>query len=128
MKPSEINEVIKKQKAKDDDYSAKEISDGHHTFGELYYHRMMLTCVLFNMFSHLCHKSWLHDDGTMFDDSFIVSIETPEGPYSYHYNSKYWDMFDVVELDRSRPYDGHKPKDITRLMSLLDTPITIIPQ
>ena len=55
----------------------------------------------------------------MFDDSFIVGIETPEGQYSYHYDLKFWDLFDdIEELEKAPKYDGHMPKDITRLLSL----------
>lgn len=55
----------------------------------------------------------------MFDDSFIVGIDTAKGQYSYHYGLKYWDLFDIKELDKAPVYDGHKPEDISRLLSLL---------
>ena len=55
----------------------------------------------------------------MFYDSFIVGINTPEGQYTYHYNSKFWDEFDVKELPNTPKYDGHQPSDISRLLSLL---------
>jgi hypothetical protein len=48
-----------------------------------------------------------------------VGIETPEGNYTYHYHKDYWDLFKVKEFAFSPPYDGHKPEDITRLLSLL---------
>ena len=58
-------------------------------------------------------------DGTMFDeDSFIVGIETQEGQYTYHYHLKYWDMYDVKELEYAPEYDGHTPSDITRLLNI----------
>lgn len=94
-------------------------SDGYHTFDELYYHRMALFSVICNKFHAQAWKSWLHHDGTMYDDYFIVGINTPEGQYSYHYHKDYWDMFDVAELKRAPEWDGHEPKDITRLLSLL---------
>jgi hypothetical protein len=64
-------------------------------------------------------KSWLHDDGTMYPDYFIVGIETPMGSYSYHYHRDHWNVFDVPEMNRAPKYDGHKPSDVTRLYSLL---------
>lgn len=36
----------------------------------------------------------------------------------YHYNLKYWDLFTVKELPNAPEYDGHKPKDIDRLVSM----------
>lgn len=101
------------------DLSARYIYDGYHTFDELYYHRMILFSIICNSNKDTAWKSWLHDDGTMFDDSFIVGIETPEGQYTYHYGKEYWDSFDVKELEKAPQYDGHKPEDVTRLLTLL---------
>jgi hypothetical protein len=96
----------------------KDISDGYHTFGELYYHRMMLFNEICKTHKDKAWKSWKHDDGSMFNNSFIVGIETPEGQYTYHYREEYFDLFDVKELEYAPKYDGHKPEDITRLASL----------
>ena len=104
---------------KDKGISRKGISDGWHTFEELYYHRMVLFSIILNQNKEISWKAKKHHDGTMFDDdSFICGIETPEGQYTYHYKLKYWDKFDVKELEYAPEYDGHKPKDITRLFSL----------
>ena len=101
----------------------KDISDGYHTFGDLYHHRAVLFSMVCNLLKDKAWKSKLHDDGTMFgeeDEMFIVGVETPEGQYTYHYHiNPYWDLFDVKELDYAPRYDGHKPEDITRLFSLL---------
>ena len=95
------------------------VSDGYHTFDELYYHRMMLFAVICNTYKDKAWKSWKHHDDTMYPDYFIVGLDTPEGQYTYHYHKDEWDMFKVKELDKAPVYDGHKPKDITRLLSLL---------
>lgn len=96
-----------------------EFSDGYHTFDELYYHRMMLFLVICHTYKEQSWKSMLHSDGTMFDGSFIVGVTTPEGQYSYHYREEDYHLFKVKELDFAPEYDGHQPKDITRLLSLL---------
>lgn len=92
--------------------SAGEISDGYHTFNELYHHRAVLfasLCLLFP--EEYCWKSKLHEDGTMFDGMFIVGIKTAEGYATYHYDiDPYWDMFYVKELDRAPEFDGHTPE------------------
>lgn len=98
------------------------ISDGYHTFNELYYHRMILFSVVCNTYRSLAWKSKLHHDGTMFDDYFIVGIGTPNGQYTYHYDIKYWDFFEVEELEKGHEWDGHQPKDIIRLLTLLQLP------
>lgn len=95
------------------------ISDGYHTFDELYYHRMILFSVVCNTYQTLAWKSKLHADGTMYDDYFIVGIKTPLGQYTYHYDIKYWDFFEVMEIEKAPEWDGHQPKDIIRLLTLL---------
>ncbi len=114
---NEINKLI--LQGKDKGFSTKDISDKWHTFGDLYYHRMILTYIILKNYPSLSWKSKQRHDGSMFEDSFIVGIETPIGQYSYHYNIKYWDFFDVKELERAPEYDGHKPEDIDILVTLL---------
>ena len=95
--------------------------DGSHTFGELYDHRATLFAVICNLFPEKAWKSHLHADGTMFsNDWFIVGIDTPEGMYSYHYHVEHWDKYTVKELQFAPAWDGHTPKDVGRLLSLLD--------
>lgn len=96
------------------------ISDKFHTFDELYYHRMKLFSLICNTYYAYAWKSWLHADGTMYPDYFIVGITTPEGDYSYHYHKDHWDEFKVTAMDKAPEWDGHQPSDITRLASLLE--------
>lgn len=114
---NEINDKILEYKELG--WSTKNISDKWHTFDELYYHRMILFLTIQLAHKDKSWKSKLHHDGTMFDDSFVVGINTPEGVYSYHYDLEYWDLFDEIkEVDRAPEYDGHTPSDIDRLLSL----------
>ncbi len=95
-----------------------QISDGSHTFDELYYHRMILFAALCKVHKEHAWKSWFHDDGTMFDDYFIVGIETPEGQFTYHYHKDHWDKFEVDELASAPSWDGHTSDDVIRLLDL----------
>jgi hypothetical protein len=95
------------------------ISDGYHTFEELYYHRMILFSIICNQNSALAWKSKLHCDGSMYPGYFIVGITTPAGDYTYHYELKYWERFIVRAIESAPEWDGHQPEDITRLYSLL---------
>lgn len=89
-----------------------DLSDGYHTFNELYHHRAILFSVICNMMPDKAWKSKLHDTGDMFDNMFIVGIETPEGQATYHYDIEpYWDMFKVKELERAPKWDGHTPSE-----------------
>lgn len=94
-------------------------SDGFHTFNELYHHRMILFSVICSQNKDKAWKSRLHSDGTMFPDYFIVGITTPLGDYTYHYHKDHWDKFNVAELDKAPVWDGHKPEDVDRLLSLI---------
>lgn len=97
-----------------------DLSDGYHTFNELYHHRAVLFSVICNSMPEKAWKSKLHDTGDMYDGMFIVGIETPDGQATYHYDiNPYWDMFNVKVLDKAPPYDGHSPEDAIRRISAL---------
>ncbi len=100
--------------------NTKYISDGYHTFGQLYHDRAILFAVICNTFKDKAWKSKQHDDGTMFDDMFIVGVETPQGQYTYHYHIEpYWDMYNVKEIEYAPMWDGHTHEDVNRLFGLL---------
>lgn len=95
-------------------------SDGYHTFDELYHHRAILFSVIVSCFKDKAWKSKKHFDGTMYDNMFIVGINTPKGPATYHYDiDPYWNMFDCKEIPNAPEWDGHTPTDaINRIASL----------
>lgn len=114
---------------------AEDVSDEYHTMHELYEHIMALNVMLFKMMykldeqvrgrilaqnKPLIMKSKLHHDGTMFEGYFIVLANTVVGQISYHYNLKYWDKFNLLEVEKIPvPFDGHGSKEvIERLMKL----------
>ena len=98
-----------------------DLSDGFHTFNSLYEQRMILFAALVKAYKDKSWKSYRHEDGEYCFGGgwFIVGIDTPEGSYTYHYENKYWDMFDCIDLPRAKHWDGHTEVDAeTRLMSL----------
>lgn len=111
-----------------------DISDGYHTFNELYHHRALLFASLcMTTFSNKAWKSLLHDDpaNPMYPGMFIVGVETPEGQATYHYDiDPYWSMFkNIKEVDRAPKYDGHTPEEaIQRIynfaVKIATTPVT----
>lgn len=107
-----------------------DLSDGYHTFNELYHHRAILFSVICNEHPDISWKSKLHHDGTMFDGMFIVGINTPEGQATYHYDiNPYWDMFRVRELEKAPEWDGHTSEQaIERIAGLTrETAEKVIP-
>lgn len=118
-----INNVI------DKGGSAGKISDGYHTFNELYHHRAMLFAALcMTSFSSHAWKSLLHHDPNepMYDGMFIVGVNTPNGQATYHYDiDPYWNLFKVTELERAPEFDGHTPEEaIQRIYNFAKTLIT----
>lgn len=107
-----INAVIKEYVDNPDD-----ISDGYHTFGELYEYRKLYNAAFFNELArrnlYNVHKSTKHSDGKdCFDGGwFIVMADLPTGQVSNHYEIKDWDLFDCQARETAEPWDGHTPKE-----------------
>jgi hypothetical protein len=103
-----------------------QVSDGYHTFGELYDHRRALTAVLAAAAAD-AGDSWRSkahhpDDDPMFEGGyFIVGINLPTGTITYHYKLKHWDDFaPVPELEHAPKWDGATPADtVTRCFDLV---------
>lgn len=102
------------------------ISDGYHTFGELYDHRIAL-------FLALCRhrgdawKSRVHSDGTSFDGWFIVGIgRIPGEQITYHLPNARWDEATMSETVMPPPFDGHTAADVLVRLSELDVPVEFV--
>lgn len=98
----------------------EDVSDGYHTFKQLYYQRMMLFAALVKQNRDKAWKSLRHEDGELCFGGgwFIVGIDTPEGSYTYHYEDNFYSLFDCTELECGKHWDGHTEEDVTRLLSL----------
>lgn len=102
-----------------------EVSDGFHTFGELYDHRRALTAVLAGAAAS-AGDSWRSkahhpDDDPMFEGGyFIVGIKLPTGTITYHYELTHWDDFAATpELEHAPKWDGAAPSaTVDRLLEL----------
>ena len=98
-----------------------EVSDGYHTFNDLYHQRAVLFATIVKQNKDKAWKSLRHEDGELCFGGgwFIVGVDTPEGSYTYHYDTeKYWDMFDCTVLECGKHWDGHTERNVTRLLSL----------
>ena len=91
-----------------------EVSDGYHTFNELYYYRMLYNAAFFNLLpKEWVHKSKRHHNGEeCFGGGwFIVMANLPTGQISNHYELKDWDLFKVPEKEIADEWDGHTPQE-----------------
>lgn len=94
-----------------------EVSDGYHTFNELYYYRMLYNAAFFNLLpKNIVHKSKRHHTGEeCFGGGwFIVMANLPTGQISNHYELKDWDLFKVPEKEFADEWDGHTPQEAAK--------------
>lgn len=93
------------------------VSDGYHTFGELYESRCVLTAAFFNLLAksgvETC-KSWRHADGELCFGGgwFVVYANLPTGQISFHYPEKDWERFILPETQKGFAWDGHTTSDV----------------
>lgn len=101
------------------------ISDGYHTFDELYAHRAALFACLCKAYPNISWKSKQHSDGTSLDGWFIAGVHLPSGEITYHVPADEWDdlFANVQVLDKAPKWDGHTPADVvTRLRKFAEVP------
>ncbi len=94
------------------------ISDGYHTFDELYDHRIELFLALCRSIRSegigpLTWRSKSHSDGSMFEGWFVAGIDTMPGrQITYHLPIGRWGDCEFMQtLDTAPEWDGHTPMD-----------------
>jgi hypothetical protein len=110
MKEKVINWLIKVTKA-----DTNKISDGYHTFEQLYEHRMELWMVICRD-TEYSWKTKVHSDGSVWDGWFLLGIDYDKGnQITYHLPIKYWSRLRSVETLKKAPeFDGHTPQDVIK--------------
>jgi hypothetical protein len=94
-----------------------DISDGYHTFGELYEHRSVLFIALMNAYPGWSWFSLWHEDRSMFPGFFIAGMELPTGDITYHLRDTWLEWArrsGARELPTAPSYDGHSPDDVIK--------------
>lgn len=102
---------------------AGEVSDGYHTFNELYEHRCLLFCVIIEALGRAddlkrwnIWKSRKHHDETEMEGWFIAGAEPNHKnlkPITYHLPNSMWDYIkNVPELKRAPKWDGHTSQNV----------------
>lgn len=117
------------------DDGTQTISDGYHTFEELYEMRMLLNAHLFNEWKasgkYTVFKSIYHSHNGEVVPCFgggwflvVAKFPTIGKQISFHYETKYWELFKIpavffVEFDDHYKYDGHTSKDVAEILTEL---------
>jgi len=94
-----------------------DISDGYHTFDELYEHRIELFIALCKCKRALNFEVWRsfqHSDGSEYKGWFILGINKQDGfQITYHLPVSRWNDVDFAEtLSKAPHFDGHSSKDV----------------
>jgi hypothetical protein len=105
------------------------ISDGYHSFDELYDHRITLyismlrqrTMLLPDSVNSEIWKSKVHSDGSVWDGWFILGIfKEPGKQITYHLPISRWNETDFAEpLDKAPDWDGHSSADVLNRLKQL---------
>jgi hypothetical protein len=97
-----------------------DVSDGYHTFAELYEHRFELYLALARMIAAagptpIVFRATKHHDGGGYDGWFMLGIgSTPGQQITYHLPGRLWDRAEFAEtFERAPvPFDGHSSTDV----------------
>jgi hypothetical protein len=100
------------------------ISDGYHTFGELYEHRFNLWIALCRTIARLettiVWRSKLHSDGTNYEGWFVLGIGCSEGSQiTYHLPLSKWEECNFAETFERSYFDGHTSADVLERLKTL---------
>ena len=128
-----INKLIPGAKNNGIPINTNNISDGYHTFGELYEHRITLYITMLSrmdaskdifgdpMYKDLIWKSKAHSDGSVWDGWFILGIfKNPGEQITYHLPMDKWDScYFAGELEKAPEWDGHTSNDVLERLKKL---------
>lgn len=106
------------------------ISDGYHTFDELYDHRITLYIALCNFLANdnsygYVWRSLKHSDGSDYEGWFLLGIGEEKGKQiTYHIPISRWDELDNICVQTrgiAPEFDGHTSADVLeRIKNLIN--------
>jgi len=126
MTVAEINKLIQELPSEE----RGKVSDGFHSFSELYNHRVQLWLTLCERYKRtfdrdlgdvLVWRSKLHSDGSSFEGWFVLGIGENAGEQiTYHLPISKWNECNFAKtLEKAPTFDGHSSNDtLNRLKSL----------
>ena len=88
-----------------------QISDGYHTFGELYGHRNLLFISLCFALNHKVDVFKAKDPNI--GGWFVLYLMLPKGQVSYHIEMEFWYLVSAIEeIEYGSVYDGHDSSNV----------------
>ncbi|WP_067517812.1 WDGH domain-containing protein [Endozoicomonas ascidiicola] len=98
---------------------ASQVSDGYHTFEELYEHRHLLFINLLAAYPYSAFKTRRNQENTELIGWFIAGLDLSFGQLTYHLPEKYWSDLDIREKNNNEDYDGHSSDDVLKRLNNL---------
>lgn len=98
----------------------KDVSDGYHTFAELYRHRDLLMAALMLTDPKSAYVARSNSDGEAFPGYVVAVLTLPTGQISYHVPEDFYAALTargVPGLDWNTEYDGHSSDDVAQRLS-----------
>ena len=104
-----------------------DLTDGYHTFNELYAHRIELFIALCRLYEklhpkwHECWRSTKHSDGSLIPGWFVMGLYYAPGlQITYRIPDERWGDCDFAEtLEQAPEFDGHTPADVLERLKKL---------
>lgn len=104
-----------------------DVSDGFHSFEELYEHRCRLWIALCRVHARTtsptaeCWRSRAHSDGGSIAGWFLLGLRKAKGKQmTYHLPDRLWDACSFAETLPAAPeFDGHTSDDVLERLVLL---------
>lgn len=92
-----------------------QVSDGYHTFDELYLHRQVLFAFILKDYASFGFRTRLNSEGVGMQGWFIAGLNTPVGQVTYHYPESWWKRLSFLRVvERNADYDGHTSEDVVK--------------
>ena len=107
--------------AKNSGFDISKLSDGYHSFDELYEVRCLLFIALIKAHPEKSWRASANHDGQKWEGWFVCGINPEKGKQvTFHLPEKFWSKLDGIETHEINPYfDGHTSADVlARLDSL----------
>jgi hypothetical protein len=94
-----------------------EVSDGYHTFGELYEHRTMLFLAFMKCMHTMAWYSTRHHDDSAIAGWFIAGVDLHTGTITYHVPYGMREALKdtgAAELEKAPMWDNHTSQDVLK--------------
>lgn len=118
----QINKLLQTDESK-----VGSLSDGYHTFHDLYHHRCLLFIALMKSNKTRSWRSKRHNDGEVWPSWFVAGMDLPSGPITYHLPLWMWGLLDasnIRTLALAPPWDGHTSEDVAARLCSWITGVT----